>query len=326
MRPTAATSDAVMQEGTSSYIEDSGWHLVDNEFADPLADSRSCNISPVHVAVTEETANAEASEQEQQTSGMASPTSELLADNVLRQPFGAAQTVFAAPTSSARLPHESDTATDITAHAASPAQPSFADELELAADSDNEAESVRSLSRMSQEGSLDGYSMDCGPEDLATEDEAQLAPDSANRGMVMGILEKIVSGVAGVVDDVALQVAEVRELLGSALSAAWLRLISVRDGVHGASASLRNALREASHGMARSGPLWTVLSLGSIATLSVALATQVFRNKKLAGQLRAHDRELARLVVKILHLQDALHNVSRSGAVPMLRHSTMLIA
>lgn len=69
---------------------------------------------------------------------------------------------------------------------------------------------------------------------------------------------------------------------------------------------------------AQSPSSWAIISLGAVTAFAlVALCALSLDNHRLAMQVKARDKELARLVLRILNLQEALQG--HTAMVPMLR-------
>ncbi|KXZ51636.1 hypothetical protein GPECTOR_12g600 [Gonium pectorale] len=186
---------------------------------------------------------------------------------------------------------------------------------------------LRAACRLSGEGALEGFQ---DPQDLLLADAA--APgasarigddaggsDDAGGGVSLG-WEALLSGFYA---DLVREWEDVRCLLSTSAAALWEKVRDGRMAVEEALLTAGAAARKAAKAAGRSGcPLWALLGVSGLAAVCLAaLAGQVCANRRLSSQLRQRDRDLARLVVKILNLQDALHSAARS-AVPMLRHTS----
>lgn len=114
--------------------------------------------------------------------------------------------------------------------------------------------------------------------------------------------------VGGVMEEVKEEWAElttaVRHVVHAGQDAAVLRAKAIRMGVV-----------KAVHGHP---PSWEVLSLGAITTVALlAMGSLLMANHKLAQEINARDKELARLVLRIMDLQESLQ--SRRAASPIIR-------
>ncbi|EFJ40681.1 hypothetical protein VOLCADRAFT_99454 [Volvox carteri f. nagariensis] len=123
--------------------------------------------------------------------------------------------------------------------------------------------------------------------------------------------------------DLLRELEDVRALVTMTAAALWERVQEGRLAVADWAAAARESAQKTAKSMGRPGcPLWTLIGISGLAAMALAaLATQVVVNRRLASQLRQRDKDLARLVVKILNLQDALQSASR--AVPVLRTSSL---
>ncbi|GLC39555.1 hypothetical protein PLESTB_001627500 [Pleodorina starrii] len=203
-------------------------------------------------------------------------------------------------------------------------------------------ERLRAVSRLSGEGALEGFQ---DPQDLLFADSAapgasarisggamSLAADedvdadggSGGGGVSLG-WESLLAGVWG---DLLRELDDVKALVSLTAAALWERVQQGLMAVEDWAAAVRESANKAAKSMGRPGcPLWTLIGLSGLAAVALAaLAAQLVTNRRLALQLRQRDKDLARLVVKILNLQDALHSASRAAAGPsVLRPSVTLI-
>ncbi|PNW79577.1 hypothetical protein CHLRE_08g358600v5 [Chlamydomonas reinhardtii] len=126
---------------------------------------------------------------------------------------------------------------------------------------------------------------------------------------------------AGLWADVLRELEDVRALLAAGAGAVWGRLADGQKALEEWAAGVSASARKAARAAGRSGcPLWALAGVSGLAAVALAaLATQLLVNRKLAVQLRQRDRDLARLVVKILNLQDALQSAARN-MTPHLMH------
>ncbi|KAG2431015.1 hypothetical protein HYH02_013544 [Chlamydomonas schloesseri] len=129
---------------------------------------------------------------------------------------------------------------------------------------------------------------------------------------------------AGLWADVLRELEDVRALLAAGAGAVWGRLADGQRALEEWAAGVRASARKAAKAAGRSGcPLWALVGVSGLAAVALAaLAAQLLVNRKLAAQLRQRDRDLARLVVKILNLQDALQSAARNMTPHLLHAAT----
>ncbi|GIL54661.1 hypothetical protein Vafri_10390 [Volvox africanus] len=199
-------------------------------------------------------------------------------------------------------------------------------------------ERLRAVSRLSGEGALEGFQ---DPQDLLFADSA--APGAAARiGCGVAADVSIDDGSGGAIDgpagtvslgwdalltnvwgDLLRELEDVKALVTMTAAALWERVQEGRMAVEDWATAVRDSAHKTAKSMGRPGcPLWTLLGISGLAAVALAaLATQVILNRRLTSQLRQRDKDLARLVVKILNLQDALQSASQ--AVPVLRQASL---
>ncbi|KAG2424437.1 hypothetical protein HXX76_014490 [Chlamydomonas incerta] len=144
------------------------------------------------------------------------------------------------------------------------------------------------------------------------------ADDDESAGVTLG-WEGLAAGLWA---DVLRELEDVRALLAAGAGAVWGRLADGQRALEEWAAGVSASARKAAKAAGRSGcPLWALVGVSGLAAVALAaLAAQLLVNRKLAGQLRQRDRDLARLVVKILNLQDALQSAARN-MTPHLLHA-----
>lgn len=319
------------------------WHMVelghgsdaegDERSLDSVVDSSAADNMLSERAVTPFTESL--SDHEDHHDGLASPESERLADSVLCQP------VEGSPPSSL-----SAADTDATQQAAAPQtlQPASGEPSE---DSRSEGSSssnwcfdrasVRRASRLSGEGALEGFA---DPTDLmlaatptAHAQVAALADELMNQSEELDASStyedegSVYLGFEGLLHDVATEITDWGKVAASAAQSVWSR---VQGGTVAASAAVKEVVKACHKAVhqtikvahAQGSPVWVIVTTSSVALVAVAcLAHQFYTNRRLQGLVRQRDRELARLVVKIMNLQDSLHNSTRS--MPVLRHISL---
>ncbi|GFR49699.1 hypothetical protein Agub_g11849 [Astrephomene gubernaculifera] len=206
---------------------------------------------------------------------------------------------------------------------------------------ERQRERMRAASRLSGEGALEGFQdpqarpqgeMDGGDADAhsgtdsAAEAEGNASDSSsALRGSVLSASLGWDVLLSGMWSDMVREWEDVRALLATSAAALWERMQEGRLAVEEWVASVRASAHQAAKSVGRSGcPLWALVGVSGLAAMTLAaLASQMVTNRRLALQLRQRDRDLARLVVKILNLQDALQSAARAAAVPLMRHPSL---
>ncbi|MEW5307479.1 MAG: hypothetical protein WDW36_009873 [Sanguina aurantia] len=180
---------------------------------------------------------------------------------------------------------------------------------------DERALSLQSTARV--EDSLDGYT---DSERAELFESAPADEEDDGFGGFASLGARVSRVFHGMMREISAELTGLSNSLGSAASVVAMHVMHAKSQAVGAGCSLRQACCQVFKDKGYP-PLW-LLSLGSLTTLAAAaVITQLYsNNKRLTLQLRQRDRELARLVIKILHLQDALHSVPRA-AVPVLRHN-----
>ncbi|GIL80128.1 hypothetical protein Vretimale_12940 [Volvox reticuliferus] len=199
-------------------------------------------------------------------------------------------------------------------------------------------ERLRAASRLSGEGALEGFQ---DPQDLLFADSAapgaaarvgcdvaaDVSTDDESGGAIYSSSGAVYLGwdalLTNVWGDLLRELEDVKALVTITASALWGRVQEGRMAVEDWATAVRESAHKTAKSMGRPGcPLWTLIGISGLAAVALAaLAAQVVLNRRLTSQLRQRDKDLARLVVKILNLQDALQSASR--AVPVLRQASL---
>ncbi|KAG2497464.1 hypothetical protein HYH03_004619 [Edaphochlamys debaryana] len=329
---------------------DAGWLLVER----PRSPDPTQSGEELRAAASSPQPSLDAgSDHDDRIEDIKSPASESLADDVLREPLqlqlqlqipatAAPATVEepATPTAASTGPGYNPSCGDLHAY---PHLPSAGSDAAAAGTSSGSpaaaaaashwnferqrAERLRAASRHSEEGALEGFqdpqphADDCGS---GEGDEGGCGAGAEGEGEGEPV---VTLGWDGLLGDVwallSREAGDLRASLAATAQALWERLQDGRLAVEEWAATVRRAARQAAKTAGASGcPLWALLGVGGLAAVALAaLASQVATNRRISSQLRQRDRDLARLVVKILNLQDALQSAARAAAVPVLRHA-----
>jgi len=258
-----------------------------------------------------------------------SPQSERMADCVLGQPFS--------------VSHQASATLDAV-RAAMGAQAGAEAEDEMAA-------AIRSLQELSSEGSLEGFS-DTGGARPHGHGHGPASPAASlpdlGVGLSLGLvghsgkgeeggeeddllagLRSWLAGVwAGATTDLASEWVDLGQVARQAAAALAGSVSGLRDTAAAASESAAQAVVAAVRGVsaARSGAL--VAALGASTVLAVCgMVAFMARCRQLSSLMRAREREVARLVLRMVNLQDALHTGAGAGSRAgvshfMLTHTT----
>ncbi|GIL80127.1 hypothetical protein Vretifemale_9287 [Volvox reticuliferus] len=331
------TMEAVVASPTSPRNDDhNGWTLVERPLVESVTEA--IDLRPRAARPIPEPAEALGEHEEQD--GMKSPESERLADDVLREPFqagGPLQLQLAAP---AHAPTVEEPATPTAAsgpHTGSCGCGSGGIAAGWSFDRHHH-ERLRAASRLSGEGALEGFQ---DPQDLLFADSAapgaaarvgcdvaaDVSTDDESGGAIYSSSGAVYLGwdalLTNVWGDLLRELEDVKALVTITASALWGRVQEGRMAVEDWATAVRESAHKTAKSMGRPGcPLWTLIGISGLAAVALAaLAAQVVLNRRLTSQLRQRDKDLARLVVKILNLQDALQSASR--AVPVLRQASL---
>eukprot|EP00877_Chromochloris_zofingiensis_P004274 jgi/Chrzof1/13848/Cz08g14230.t1 len=241
---------------------------------------------------------------------------EALADSVLSQPM--MTHTDAADTAAADLQDQA------------PVQQQICPAAELSATEPDSMDAVRTMSGLSQEGSLDGFS--------EAEDSPPPTPQAADdvtsptrwcqaQNMVKCMVEAQVNAGAAVLNelnrDVTVVTTWMMESMAMLVQSARRGTQSVKDAVADA---LDHLLQLLPHKSKEDGAAvdWKFLGVaaGCVATTAVAVFA-VYRNFRLSKDLKTRDHELAKLVMRVVSLQEIMNQHLRQ---PITRYTSYGIA